>query len=630
MSNNNIKEILKNIPAQPGIYKFLDKTGKIIYIWKSVSLHSRVNSYFLSSADLNLAKKKMIKEIENIEYIITNNKEESLILESTLIKKHKPKYNILMKDDKNYIYIKITREAIPKIIKTRIKAWAWDFFGPYTSSAYVANILKIIKKVFFSRSCNIVFENKMGKILIKSKWNTKIPCLDYYIGLCSGPCLLEKKNIDDYLESIEKTKDFLNWNIKWVLSYLEEKMKTYAKELKFEQAQKIKETIESIKILDNSQIVRDFIEWDYDIINYLEKYDKKYIWIMEVRDSKITGYKNYKIEDKLDEDKEFIMEYFIENNYINLSKKLNIILPFEISLDLAKISLDVPKIWGKLELLKLVYKNLFDFAYKDNLDSLSTKNFTKKTQENLLELLWYKKINKDIVFECNDISHISGNHTVASRSIIENWKTNPAKYRKYKIKTLDEWKIDDFASMREVLTRRLLEIEKTWYIPDLIIIDGWKWQLGAVMQIVDEFRKIEETPLTPLVRGKLNSSPDKGRLGGVLSQLQFVSLAKREEELFLPWEKTSIILEKDSEELRLVQKIRDEAHRFAITFNRDSRIKASKKNLLEDLPGIWPKTRSKLLKEFWSVQAVFEAPEEKLSKFMTSSQLEVFRDHGLI
>lgn len=614
MPNNNLEKILKNIPAQPGIYKFLDKTGKIIYIWKSVSLHSRVNSYFLSSADLNLAKKKMIKEIVNIECIITNNKEESLILESTLIKKHKPKYNILMKDDKNYIYIKITREAIPKIIKTRIKAWAWDFFGPYTSSAYVANILKIIKKVFFSRSCNIVFEENTDKISIKSKWNTKIPCLDYYIGLCSGPCLLEKKNIDDYLESIEKTKDFLSGNIKWVLYYLEEKMKILASELKFEQAQKIKETIESIKILDNSQIVRDFIEWDWDIINYLEKYNKKYIGIMEVRDSKITGYKNYKIEDKLDEDKEFIMEYFIENNYLNQAKKLGLILPFEINIDMPKISLDIPKIWGKLELLKLVYKNLFDFAYKDNLDSLSTKNFTKKTQENLLEILGYKKINKDIIFECNDISHISGNHTVASRSIIENWKTNPSKYRKYKIKSLDEWKIDDFASMKEILTRRLKEIEKTGFVPDLIIIDWGKWQLSSVMQVVNNFKSeiIEE---------------DKKEL---FDKLQFVSIAKREEELFLPGEKISILLEKDSEELRLVQKIRDEAHRFAITFNRDSRIKSSKKNMLEDLPGIWPKTRQKLLKEFGNLDAIFEAGEEILSKFMTSSQLEVFRDHGLI
>lgn len=623
MSNNNLEKILKNIPQNPWIYKFLDKNEKIIYIGKSVSLHSRVNSYFLSSADLNLAKKKMIKEIENIEYIITNNKEESLILESTLIKKHKPKYNILMKDDKNYIYIKITRELIPKIIKTRIKAWSGDFFWPYTSSAYVANILKIIKKVFFSRSCNIVFENKIphpnplltgeGTIRIKSKWNTKIPCLDYYIGLCSGPCLLEKKNIDEYLESIEKIKDFLWWNIKWVLSYLEEKMKTYAMELKFEQAQKIKETIESIKILDNSQIVRDFIEWDYDIINYLDKYDKKYIWLMEIRDSKITWYKNFKLEDKLDEDKEFLLEYFIENNYLNQTKKLNIILPFEINLDLVKISPEVPKIWWKLELLKLVYKNLFDFAYRDNLDSLSTKNFTKKTQENLLEILWYKKINKDIIFECNDISHISGNHTVASRSIIENWKTNPSKYRKYKIKTLEEGKIDDFASMREVLTRRLKEIEKTWFVPDLIIIDWWKWQLWAVIEIVEDFIK--------------NTDEAKKEL---FSKLQFVSIAKREEELFLPWEKTSIILEKNSEELRLVQKIRDEAHRFAITFNRDSRIKASKKNLLEDLPWIWPKTRQKLLKEFWNLDAVFEAGEEKLSKFLSSSQIETFKDHWLI
>jgi excinuclease ABC subunit C len=250
----------------------------------------------------------------------------------------------------------------------------------------------------------------------------------------------------------------------------------------------------------------------------------------------------------------------------------------------------------------MCYKNIYEYAYKAHIDSLSTKWFTKSTMKSLLDILWYKQINNNIVFECNDISHISWNHTVASRSIIENWKTNSSKYKKYKIKSLEEQKIDDFNSMREVITRRLKEIEKIWNIPDLIIIDGWKWQLSSVIEIIS----------------KTNI------------KLQVVWIAKREEELFLPWKNKPIVLSKDSNELRLVQKIRDEAHRFAITFNRDSRIKSMKKNILEELPWFWVKTRKKILNKYWNIEKLKWINKNELSKILNKTQIETLDNHWLI
>lgn len=587
----NLKKILKNIPKLPWVYQYFNSSWKIIYIWKSVNLYSRVNSYFNWKSKLNFAKKKMVNEIAKIETIVTNNAVESLLLETNLIKKYKPKYNILMKDDKNQTYIKITDETFPKVIKTRFKTSSWEYFGPYISSNYVNNIIKITKKIFWHRSCNII---------------PKTPCIDYYIWRCSAPCLLHEENIRNYQESIKNIKKFLQWNFDEVIKNLKVKMQSYAKNLEFEKAKELKEDLESIEILNQNQIVRDIIGSDADVINFLEKYDKFYITKIEVRWEKITWIYNFEIEDKLQDIDESI-KFFIENNYLGNEKKLTLILPKKINLDKEilsslKLKIEIPKIWEKTEILNLAYKNAFEFSTKNHLTWLSVKWFTKKDMLDLLEILGYKQINKNIIFECNDISHISGNHTVASRSVIENWKINKQKYRKFKIKTLNVWEINDFDSMKEIMTRRILEIKKTWFIPDLIIIDGWKWQLSSVMEIINLDNELKD-------------------------KLQIVSLAKKQEELFLPWEKESILINKDSNILRMIQKIRDEAHRFAITFNRDTRIKASKKNILEEIPGIWPKTRAKLLKHYWSIDNIKN--DDELKKILKKSQIEALENHGI-
>lgn len=618
---NNLEKILKNLPSSPWIYQFFDKNEEIIYVWKSVNLKSRVNSYFNGKAKLNFAKQKMISKIKDIKIIIVNNETESLILETNLIKKHKPKYNILMKDDKNHTYIKITNEKFPKIIKTRI--WPnssknnGTFFWPYLSSAYVENILKMMKKIFWYW----VAENHF--FVSKNSYN-----LDKYLFKWNEI----KQNIEEeYAKKIESMKNFLKQDFKKIIPELEEKMKNFAKNLEFERAGEVKKDIESIKSLEINQLARENILWDYDVINFLEKYEKIFIWVIKIRESKIISMQNFEIENNLEENIFEILEFFIEKNLLseyleNTEKIPTLIFPSipntfsqnekgDILKNLEKFfKIEIPKIWPKKEILNLCYKNIYEFAYKKHIASLSTKGFTKQNMLNLLEILWYSQINKNIIFECNDISHFSGNHTVASRSVIENGKIAPNKYKKYRIKSLEQQKINDFDSMREVFTRRLKEISNTLEIPDLIIIDGWKGQLWSVCEILENFKNSE------------NENKN------ILEKIQIVSIAKREEELFVfrdgKFEK--FILEKTSSELRMVQKIRDEAHRFAITFNRDSRIKSMKKNILESLPWFWVVTRKKILKKYGNVENLANFSVEELSKDLNKNQIKTLEEHGII
>lgn len=611
---DKLKIKLQNIEHEPWVYQFLNSKGKIIYIWKSVNLYSRVNSYFNGTSRLNFAKQKMVLEIDDINTILTNTWVESLLLETNLIKKYKPKYNILMKDDKNHLYIKITDEIFPRVIKTRIKNNKWIYYGPYTSTQAVDDILKVLKRIYGYRTSKTTFEKIDGKIEIKNLYGARIPSLEYYLWTSREPWLLKEENMHKYDESIENIKKFLWWDFAGVLEELEKKMLESAKRLEFEQAQKYKNEIGSIKSLDSAQIVRDIIWYDADVINYVSKYWKLYLSKIEVRSEKITGIYNFELEDKL-EDIDESVEFFIENNYLENEKKLVIILPKKINIDSEilehlKLKIEIPKIWQKVDILTLRYKNAFQFGYKKHLASLSVKWFTKKDALSTLKVFWYKDINKDLIFECYDISHLWWSHTVASRTVMINGKPDNSKYKKYKLKTLKQDEINDFDSMREIITRRIKELKQKNNLPDMMVIDGWKGQLSSVMEIVDKYKK----------------DPEHRE---IIEKLQIISLAERAwEVVFVPYSNKWIKLDKDSNELKLLQKLRDESHRFAITFNRDSRIKAQTKNILEQIPGIWPISRKKLLNHYWSIDSIKD--DDELKKLINKNQIESLRDHGII
>jgi len=589
---------LKIIPKSAWIYQFLNSSWEIIYIWKSINLFNRVWSYFKkkgkdwlpwSWANLNFAKKSMVWKIKEIKTIVVENERESLILETNLIKKHKPKYNILMKDDKNHLYIKITKEQFPKILKTRIKNNSWLYFWPYTNWWHVNLILKSIKSHF---GYGIWKEH----FFTRKNWYN----LDKYL-------FNNNADINQYNSTIKDITLFLKWNYREIIDSLDKKMLEKAEKLEFEQAQKIKEQIEAIKSLDINQNISWKVEWNYHIVNFLNKFDKFFIWYLKIQNWIISWYYSYEIKSNLWESDKDLLINFIENKilfeeYQKDEKNINIISPISLKVNWTQV--EVAKIGNKLDLLKMTYKNIYEYAYKNHIESLSVKWFSKKNMLNILNQLWYKQINKKIIFECNDISHISWSHTVASRSIIEDWKKNKSKYKKFKIKTLEEGKIDDFWSMSEITTRRIKELKNTEDYPDLIIIDWWKWQLSSV------YKQFKEAWLE--------------------SKVQLVSLAKKEEELFLPLTNESILLDRESSELRLIQSIRDEAHRFAITFNREKRIKEHKKNILESLPWFGPITRKKILNKYKSIDNLKNINLDELSNMLNKNQIIILQDHWII
>lgn len=597
---------LQNIPHDPGIYQYFNKNWEIIYIGKAKNLKKRVWSYFKKNAALNFAKKKMLDEIVEIRYIITQNEIESLLLENNLIKKHQPKYNVLLKDDKNFLYIKITSEKFPQILKTRVppssqwKLWG-KYFGPYLSGFQVGETFKILKKIFWYGVGNHHFFRKSTKYT-----------LDPYI--FSGMQYGDEEEIQKiYGEKINEIQKFLSGNTGQAEEQIFLEMKEHAKKLEFEEAQKKKLRYEALQMLKQSQNVQTEVRWNAIAVQVLEKYGNFYAGMIRIEDSKLTAYKNYEYSTQDTLDRESALQSIIEHLYAELYESgetkmssYTFLLPFSPSVDISYISHEVPELGPKHEIMKLCYKNLYDFAYKKHLEQLSTKSFSKQTMKDILHILWYSEVNHDIIFECNDISHLSGTHTVASRSVIENGKKNPKRYKKFRIKSLEQGKIDDFNSMREIITRRLKELEKIWNFPDLIVIDGGKWQLWAVIEIVKNSDFLFK------------------------DKLQFVSLAKREEELFLPWATEPILLEKDSSELRLIQALRDEAHRFAISFNRDSRSKAQKKNILESLPGIWPKTRKKILLKYGNIDALRNFTHEEIEKELWKKVKEILEIHGII
>lgn len=614
----HISRILSTLPSSPGVYMMKNKAGAIIYVGKSVSLRSRVSSYWNDEKGLNFGKRSMIRQVADIEVVETRNELEALVLETNLIKQMQPKYNILMKDDKNLAYIRITNSPVPEVVKTRLKNLSGEYYGPYTAGANVTEIIKVLRRIFHIRSCRVEFVNNDEKLTIGNKSGRSIPCLDYSIGLCPAPCLLENDKIDEYTKNIEALKLFLSGKSSHILEDLRERMQQKAKQLEFEEAQKLKLQIEQIERLGTKQIARDSIPGDYDVIVSIEKYGKVFIGLTEIRDSHIVGVSQFGTENRLWESEESVLSTFLANRYFaeSVDRDVRILLPHELTdpVILAgfaeqKREIEYPQIGPKAEILKFTEYNLRSYAEREELRSLSVKSPTRTTQVNILERLFGKegKWKKKITFECYDISHTAGQFTVASRSVTVNGKTEPSLYRKYKIKTLSTGQIDDFASIREVIHRRTLEGIEQQNFPDLIIIDGGKGQLSSALGAMEQVSEWKNITLPYLC-----------------------SIVKREEEIFVPGQKNPIIFEKGSLELILIQHLRDEAHRAAIGFNRSARSKSMRRNILDELPGFGPATRRKLLKLAGSIDTLSEVPRTQLENILTRKQIIILEEHGLI
>lgn len=622
----HIQKILSNLPKTPWVYQMRDKSGGVMYVWKAKNLKNRVSSYFVKTNDLSVAKRQMVGKIADIETIICQTEVEALILETNLIKHLTPKYNILMKDDKNLAYLKITNSPVPELIKTRQRIRDGGiYFGPYVSG--VEQSVRALRRIFRIRNCRIKFSENRAENTIQitdKAWKT-IPCMDYYIGLCPAPCMLHSNKIDEHHDNIDQVKLFLSGESGSVFTMLDTEMRERANNQEFEKAQEIKDTITALRGLYERQSVRDMVDWDIDICIQYEKYEKSYIAITQVRWWQIVWIFRHEIQSRIDEWEDIMISFLMRQYIDNVDLPSILILPFLIideafiefisSLD---VQIEIPKIWPKKELLDFTRNQLREYAYKRELATLENKILTRDHMVRVLDRIGYPiPIKWEIIFECYDISHTDGHFTYASRVVIVNGKPDPKRYKKYKIKTLEDGMIDDFASHREVMVRRTLEWIRENNLPHLIIIDGWKWQLSSALSgiregiyLTSQDTEVQKIPLD--------------------TDIPLCSIAKREEEIFIPGNKEPIMFDKWTPELMVLQKARDESHRFSITANRSARTKAMKKNILEELPGIGPVTRRKLLKIAGSVDGIKDISTEELSHICTVTQIETLRDHGII
>ena len=552
--NNTLRETIKLVPEQPGYYLYYDKDGEIIYVGKAKNLKRRVYSYFHKQHD-NVKTSVLVSQIEKLEYIITDSEVEALILESHLIKKHKPKYNILLKDDKKYPYFLITDEDFPRIQIVRKKNLNPDkgrFYGPYTDVGAMYATLDFLKRLFPLKQCKTPkFSNR--------------PCLYYHIGKCLAPCQ-GKVTPEEYQKLIRQVELFLSGKQSELLKQIQAQMQKYAEEEQFEKAAKMRDSyLDLQKTLERQKVVYENTKLNEDILAVLYEDGILAIVIMMIREGRLIDKKDFTyFADNIDKTEYF--ETFFRDYYTGLKLEY----PDKIiSKDLEEIGdKDLYQDWLKIISGKKItinygkgrgkYGELYELALKNARNLLDNARIKKMSQirddfnevgSYLAEKLHLKNFPNRM--ECYDISHIQGTNTVASMVVFQNGLPKKSAYRKFKIRST-EGKPDDFLSMKEVLTRRLARLgTKNWEKPDLIIIDGGKGQLSSVMQIVEE-------------------------LG--ITDIDFVSLAKREEEVFLPHQSRSILLPRDSNALYLIQRIRDEAHRFAITFHRDLRSKSIKKD----------------------------------------------------
>jgi excinuclease ABC subunit C len=547
--NDNLKQTLKLLPSLPGCYIYYDKNDEIIYVGKAKILKRRVLSYFNRKHD-SVKVNVLVSQIERLEYIITNTEVEALILENHLIKKHKPKYNILLKDDKKYPYFLITDEDFPRISIVRKKNMNPEkgrYYGPYTDIRAMHATLDFLKKIFPLKQCKT------------PKFKDR-PCLYYHIGRCLAPCQ-NMVTPDEYKEIVKQAELFLSGKQSELMKQILEQMEKYSDSLQFEKAAKLRDSYNDLKkTLEKQKVVYENTKLNEDVISMLYDGGIYAIVILMIREGRLIDKKDFTYEVE-DEDRTEFFATFFKDYYSNLQLEF----PDKI------VSNELEAIGEKAlyeEWLEILSKKKVKISYGKSAQGKELQMLADKNAQVVLsnaQIAKMSKIRDDFNeigsylaeklklknfphrMECYDISHIQGTNTVASMVVFINGVKKASEYRKFKVKST-EGKPDDFLSMKEVLTRRLEHLgEKKWEKPDLIIIDGGKGQLSSVMEIIEELG----------VKG-----------------IDVVSLAKRNEEVFLPKQSKPVILPRDSSALFLFQRIRDEAHRFAITFHRQLRSKS--------------------------------------------------------
>jgi excinuclease ABC subunit C len=579
LNKEKFKSILSVLPDSPGVYQFYNSTNDIIYIGKAKNLKKRVSSYFMKDHYENNKLKALVLKIDQIEYIVVETETDAFLLENNLIKKYRPRYNVLLKDDKTFPWICVKKEPFPRVFYTRnVINDGSAYFGPYTSVYMVKILLDLIRQLYPLRNCKL---NLSKDNIKKRKYKT---CLEYHIGNCLAPCI-SLQTEDNYNESIDYIKKILKGNIHEVISYLNDLMKKYSTEFKFEDALIVKERIEILeKYKSKSTIVSSSLN-NVDVFNILDDNNIAYVNFLKVVEGGIVQAHTVELKKKLDESqKDLLLLAIVEIRERLGSTAKEIIAPIQI--ELGGIHITVPERGEKKSLLELSERNLKYYRLEKQ------KKFDKKKEKHsgkrILEII-KKDLNLTVLpdhIECFDNSNIQGSNAVAACVVFRGAKPFTKDYRHYNIKTVEG--PDDYASTEEVVYRRYKRlIEENKSLPQLIVIDGGKGQLNAALKSLEKLK--------------------------IKNSVTIIGIAKRLEEIFYPNDPIPLYLDKNSESLKVIQHIRNEAHRFGIKFHRNKRSGNFIKSELDNIPGIGPKTIDLLLTKFKTIKNIQSSTLDEVS-----------------
>ncbi|HLV63384.1 excinuclease ABC subunit UvrC [Galbibacter sp.] len=580
---------LQTLPDNPGIYQFLDKEGKIIYVGKAKNLKKRVSSYFRQHHE-NGKTRVLVKKIHRIDHIVVPTETDALLLENNLIKKYQPRYNVLLKDDKTYPWICIKNERFPRIFTTRnlIKDGS-EYFGPYTSMRTVRTLLDLIKELYKIRTCS--YDLSKEKI---AQGRFKV-CLEYHLGNCLGPCEGYQSH-KEYQEQITAVREILKGNFKDSIYRFKNKMNLLAQQMKFEEAQEFKEKIE---ILENYQskstIVNPKIN-NVDVFSVVSDQEYGYVNFLQISFGSIIRAHTIEMKKKLDESDRELLELAItelRSRFNSLSKE--ILVPFQV--DVVKdVKVSVPKLGDKKRILELSVRNAKLYR-QERFKQLKITDPDRHVKRIMAQMKKDLRLNVEPRhIECFDNSNIQGTNPVAACVVFKDGKPSKKDYRHFNIKTVEG--PDDFASMEEVVHRRYKRlIDQDEPLPQLIVIDGGKGQLSSALKSLDRL--------------------------GLRNKIAIIGIAKRLEEIYYPGDSIPLYLDKKSETLKIIQQLRNEAHRFGITFHRQKRSKAAINSELLQIKGVGEKTATQLLKKFKSVKRIKAATKEEISELVGGAKAEI-------
>ena len=596
--NDYLRGIVLNLPESPGIYQYLNNEGIIIYVGKAKNLKRRVSSYF--NREHGPGKTRvLVSKIADIRYIVVNTEEDALLLENNLIKKYKPRYNVLLKDDKTYPSICIQNEYFPRIFKTRrIIRNGSTYYGPYSHLPSMYAVLDLIKHLYPIRTCNL---NLSPENIRAGKFNV---CLEYHIKNCAGPCI-GKQSHEEYLKNIGEIKEILKGNTRDVEQMLYQQMQDLAAEMKFEEAQKVKEKyllIENYR--SRSEVVSNVLH-NIDVFSIEEDADEKAAFInyLHITNGAVNQAFTFEYKKRLEETKEELLQLgIVEMRKRYKSQSREIIVPFELNMELKDVTFTIPQRGDKKKLLDLSIQNVKQYKV-DRLKQQEKLNPEQRVTRLLKEIQQQLHLDRlPLRIECFDNSNIQGSDPVAGCVVFVKGKPSKKDYRKYNIKSVEG--PDDYASMKEVVWRRYKRaVEENTPLPDLLITDGGKGQMSAVKEVVDDLGL--NIPIAGLAKDNRH----------------------RTNELLFGFPPQSIGLKQGTPLFNLLTRIQDEVHRYAITFHRDKRSKRQIASALDEIKGIGEKTKSTLLKEFKSVKRIREASAEELAAVVGEAKAKIIQTY---